>query len=73
MSKISRFFKCQHYIVDNDKKMIHKLSKLTSNCDIGPNIEYLTDLIANNYEIYDYYTECPYCCDSIRDHKNKKN
>jgi len=69
MSRLTRIFKGQHYIVDNDKRMIHKLSKITIHCDIGDNVEYLTDLQANNYEVYDYYLDCPYCCrNQVRNH-----
>lgn len=63
MSRLSRIFKCQHFIVDNDKKVIHKVSKITIDCEIGSNTEYLTDLQAHNYEIYDYYTLCTHCCE----------
>lgn len=63
MSKFSRFFNRKYFIADKDKRKIHQIGHITDQCDISDNVDNnLTELQARNYEIYDYYTECPHCC-----------
>lgn len=61
MSIISRFIRKEHYIIDLDNRMVHKISKLSDKCNISNNFEYATSNDVTNVEIYDYFQKCPYC------------
>ena len=62
LTNFKHFKGLKSHVVDNDAYIIHKVINMKDECNVGTNVEYITNLQSNNYQIYDYkYKQCPHC------------